>query len=338
MTGPVRSGWSFSADPPEHLLFQPVINNYSTMKKQVLMALLSASVTTASIAQYSNATLNGPWLLMDDPFDPYNGNGIYLTFDGAGSIVDGGLFACSVTGSYTVTVSGAISGVLNCDTSYPFTGQFYSQDSAEVTFTGMFTLIWERVMDLGALEGTLSGTLATQYCDTMENITLEVDQTGTITGASGFIPPVTGHVYSDEGVFVGHFFTGGSNGWRELSIRGFQTGNALTGAVSLEQDNCDGSSVLTWQAATGIADPSLQAMDMTIYPNPASTSIQVQFAEPFQGTTTVNIFDSVGKLVRSVMLQRDDQFIDISSLGNGSYLVQVIAEDRTGTQRLVVQR
>jgi len=52
----------------------------------------------------------------------------------------------------------------------------------------------------------------------------------------------------------------------------------------------------------------------------------------------VNIFDGTERLVKAGNLQRDQHQIDISTLGNGSYLVQVIADDRTGTQRLVVQR
>ena len=87
------------------------------------------------------------------------------------------------------------------------------------------------------------------------------------------------------------------------------------------------------------AEPAdTEGMDLAIFPNPASTTFQLRLGEPIRSTATVNIFDSVGKLASSVTLQRDEQFIDISTLGNGSYLVQVIADDRTGTQRLVVQR
>jgi hypothetical protein len=189
------------------------------------------------------------------------------------------------------------------------------------------------------LEGTLTGTLSTQNCGIQSNVILELNSEGVVIGSDGLIPPVTGRVYSDRGAFVGHVRTGGTNGWQEFSIYGFQTGVTLSGVLDLDQNGCGTTSVdLTWQAGTGIAESAQRAMDLAILPNPASTTIQLQLGEPIRKTTTVNIFDSMGKLALSGSLQRDEQYIDISALGNGSYLVQVISDDRIGMQRLVVQR
>lgn len=308
------------------------------MKKQLLMALVSASVTTASVAQYSNATLDGPWLAYAPPLDPINNPTTYLVFDGVGGIVDVGIFCQGVGGTYVVTSNGAITGTLQCGTTIPLTGQFYSPDSASVDLDGIEAAL-VRMADPSALEGTLTGTLSTQNCGIQSNVVLELNSEGVIIGSTGLIPPVTGRVYSDRGAFVGHLRTGGTNGWQEISIYGFQTGVTLSGVLDLDQDGCGTTSVdLTFQSITGIPETAQRAMDLAIFPNPASTTFQLRLGEPIRSTTTVNIFDSVGKLANSVTLQRDDQFIDISSLGNGSYLVQVIADDRTGTQRLVVQR
>ena len=64
-----------------------------------------------------------------------------------------------------------------------------------------------------------------------------------------------------------------------------------------------------------------QGMALALFPNPASTTIQLSFGDPLQGTGTVNIFDGTGRLVKAVKWQRDQAPIDISTLGNGSYLV-----------------
>lgn len=189
------------------------------------------------------------------------------------------------------------------------------------------------------MEGTLTGVLATQNCGSQGNVTIDVDAAGVVTGAAGLIAPVTGRVYSDRGIFQGHLRTGGTNGWQELSIQGYVNGATLTGVLLLDNQSCGiAYADLIFSSATEVADGIRPTLGLTIFPNPASTAIQLQFERGVRGTTMVNIFDSVGELVRSVTLQREEQFIDISTLSNGSYLVQVIAADRTGTQRLVVQR
>jgi hypothetical protein len=281
--------------------------------------------------------LDGPWLAYAPPLDPINNPTTYLVFDGVGGIVDVGIFCQGGGGTYVVASNGAFTGTLQCGTTIPLTGQFYSQDSASVDLDGIEAAL-VRMADPSYLEGTLTGTLSTQNCGSQSNVILELNSEGVIIGSNGLIPPVTGRVYRDRGAFVGHIRTGGTNGWQEFSIYGFQTGVTLSGVLDLDQNGCGTSSVdLTWQASTGIAGNTQRTMDLSIFPNPASDLVQVSFANPHQGTVVVSLFDNVGKLVRTVNLQHDQHWVDVSGLADGSYVLQVSSAKATGQLRLVIQ-
>ena len=74
------------------------------MKKIVLLIFMFNVAMTTANAQYSNATLNGPWLLYQNPLSPYNDSLVYILFDGNGSITDFGAFG-TFSGSYSVNAS-----------------------------------------------------------------------------------------------------------------------------------------------------------------------------------------------------------------------------------------
>ncbi len=78
----------------------------------LLMLFAMIYLITPSIAQYSDSTLNGQWLLHVVPITTVNAeadtNLFYIGFDGNGQITDWENFGGG-TGTYSVTSSGAIS-------------------------------------------------------------------------------------------------------------------------------------------------------------------------------------------------------------------------------------
>jgi hypothetical protein len=78
------------------------------------------------------------------------------------------------------------------------------------------------------------------------------------------------------------------------------------------------------------------------YPNPARQHLTVQYALPASQTTTLRLYDVLGRRVRTVTQGRregrHEVRLDISNLTSGVYFLRLTAGDATRTQRLTVVR
>lgn len=76
----------------------------------------------------------------------------------------------------------------------------------------------------------------------------------------------------------------------------------------------------------------------TVYPNPASTHIQLQFNKSLTGKTNIVITDAAGKVVLSTVVNILSSVVSISTvkLAAGSYTVKVISNLGTFSRHLVV--
>ena len=192
---------------------------------------MSFVAMTSAYAQYSNATLNGPWLIYQNPLTPYNDSLMYIVFDGNGSITDFGGFG-TFSGNYSVNASGSFTGNLIWDEgSYPLGGQLNSQNTAT-----MGDRVLHRVSNPGTLSGTITGILNSTCGSAF--VSLTVDNQGNIIGATGLTAPVTGKIFTDLGVYLGHIKTGvpvaENSHWNEFSIMGYYADNKLNGKVRLD--------------------------------------------------------------------------------------------------------
>jgi hypothetical protein len=77
-------------------------------------------------------------------------------------------------------------------------------------------------MNLGACQGTWNGTLAGDFTN---SFTIDVDNTGTITGGSGFAAPLSGKLICESGDATGYLTTGESF---PLNRMQFHTGTVVS--------------------------------------------------------------------------------------------------------------
>ncbi len=113
------------------------------------------------------------------------------------------------------------------------------------------------------------------------------------------------------------------------------------GTVGLRQFNAnqritvDGIRVSTiWDVSNqsgGVADNSLA--NVQVYPNPVTTGI-ITIAK--EGSKQVTVFDVTGKKVLTAATQGET--VDVSSLVNGVYIVQITIDNATVTKKLVVSK
>ena len=314
--------------------------------KNILLLLsifcFTAFTHNTLFAQYSNATLNGPWFMDTIPAQIYNDdNTNYLVFDGNGNITDFSGFG-TITGTYSVTTSGVISGALTDGTdTYPFSGQLSSQIFGNIT-----TLMGDnsnfglsKIANLGLLTDSLVGILNTANCG-QRNVTLRLNNQGQIISASGLALPVTGRVYADQAHFEGHIKTGETGAWDEFTILGAFVNDSLIGAMGVDGSSCGvGTTRLKRMGvATSIAPIAAFAPELIVYPNPASDIVTFNINNANTDIVELNIYTVMGLLVRSEILKQNHMQINIGDLCNGVYMVTIKSKDLSENQRLIIQR
>ena len=75
---------------------------------------------------------------------------------------------------------------------------------------------------------------------------------------------------------------------------------------------------------------------LTLYPNPASTSVTLTVTG-FDGETTVEVVDLNGRTIAKYAVRDSKMDIDVSSLAQGAYFVRVTGESRTAVRKLIVR-
>jgi hypothetical protein len=301
-------------------------------------------------AQYSNATLNGPWWLGFYPFHIYNADStLYLVFDGNGNITDWNGFGPGFNGNYSVTTSGAISGTVSWhDGSVSLTAQLVSQNFAIVdSGTLGKNMVFSRITNPGALTDSLVGILYSG-CG-QENVTLRLNGQGQIISSSGLLPPVTGRVYSDSGHFEGHVKTGMTTPWNEFTIIGADVNDSLTGVVGLDSKSCSGTVHLKRMGiVTGIGPMKTARVPESFslaqnFPNPFNPGTTISYQIPAQGHVTLKVFDVLGREIATLV--NKDQIAgyksvtwDASNIPSGLYFYRLQTKDFTQTRKLLLMK
>ena len=78
-------------------------------------------------------------------------------------------------------------------------------------------------------------------------------------------------------------------------------------------------------------------ISFSIYPNPASTIINLDLSELNNSTTTVRMYDITGKTVRIISTTEKTLSMDRGDLRSGIYFVQVIVADKVFTKKIVLE-
>jgi len=225
-------------------------NTFRLFTKNTVCAAIVLLFANTLFAQYSNATLNGPWFVHSVPFVLDDQSFMYWVFDGNGHIVDGSMFA-TISGNYSVSSSGALTGnlIISGVTAGALSGQFVSNNLLTAG-----TMVMERIANPGALTDSLVGTITSGLCGT-RNIVLRLNSQGQIISSNGLTTPVSGRVYTDSGIFLGHLKTGDTTmcitcataneteyggSWDEFSIWGTYSNDSLNGVMSVDGPTSSG--------------------------------------------------------------------------------------------------
>ncbi|HQK97265.1 MAG TPA: T9SS type A sorting domain-containing protein, partial [Bacteroidia bacterium] len=86
----------------------------------------------------------------------------------------------------------------------------------------------------------------------------------------------------------------------------------------------------------------INAMDvLSLFPNPASTSLTINFFTPNQENSTIEIYDMIGKVVSSRVINSQEGFnaqdLDITGLNNGVYFLKMTQSEKSTVKKFVVK-
>ena len=304
------------------------------MKKHLLLfGLLCFFIPTEIFAQYSNASLNGPWLNLS--MNGFN----YIIFDGNGTIIQLGapVDSLSPVGTYSVTAPGAFAATLNLTFgALPDSGQILNDSTFISRSAATGPSLDLAVTNPAALQGTWSGRIYDSSTVITRNIQFTVDANGQITSATG-ITLIAGKIFEARDTFAAYITTTDSVcQYNYIAMGGiYVTGNTLEGFCQLGKQGCSaGGNVYFTRTATGVASITPQT-DFSVYPNPFTSQLEINVTDPAD-KMQVDVFDILGRKMYSQQWGKAQNInLNLGAFTSGIYMLTLTAEGKTITRRII---
>jgi len=153
-----------------------------------------------------------------------------------------------------------------------------------------------------------------------------------------FPDPNTGYVVSDCGMIFKTTDAGQS--WVELNCgtQNYISSLWFTDANTGYAAGMFGTILKTTNGGDVYIDEAkLLLLPFTVFPNPASSAITIDWSNAKPGNYSINIFDVSGKqLMQDYLPDQSSLTIDISRFPKGIYFVRLSSNEGTGVKKIVV--
>ncbi|MCX6271060.1 MAG: T9SS type A sorting domain-containing protein [Bacteroidetes bacterium] len=119
-------------------------------------------------------------------------------------------------------------------------------------------------------------------------------------------------------------------------------GTILSSATSLYHTSVvvsnPGTIETTLCTTVGIPQLSNISKNISIFPNPSSAFINLNINNIYNEEVELNIYTSIGILVRSEILKQDQRQLTVGDLNSGMYILETKVKRRSEKQKLLIQR
>lgn len=88
----------------------------------------------------------------------------------------------------------------------------------------------------------------------------------------------------------------------------------------------------------GIFEQEKNTFSFSIYPNPATNLLTVNVENALTKNITLTIYNSIGAIVKSILIQQSKQQIDVSELSNGFYMVELTSTNGHSAQKFTIEK
>ena len=279
----------------------------------LVLALLVLPATAP--AQYSDASLLGPWTIVTGEVVAGE-SPKYVVFDGLGTIEDFGVHnAPDSAGNYSVDPDGSYDGYLWSDGYVYITGQIYTDSTADMTFDvgfGEVTAPLIRFTDPARCQGTWTGAFVQDCTDTTYNVELTIDANGEIVSATGFAGPVNGRFYYQPYYLLSCYMSTGETepGWNSIlieagSLVGDASGATIAGRFSLDGGSSPYGTFSMERGPLTAVDQPREIVDayfgLRSFPNPFNPVTTIYYELPHAAHAHLSVYDVQGRLVRTLV-------------------------------------
>lgn len=215
-------------------------------------------------------------------------------------------------------------------------------ESSTLSVSGASTYTWTGGSNTSSIVVSPSGT--TNYsvtgasgpgCRTGKNVNVKVNPLPVIIITPSSPTICLGEMASVEasGVFNFTWAPGNSN---SPILMVSPVNNTSYTVVGTDQNNCSNTASveITVQACVGIGSLSSSSKAVSVYPNPSSGIITLQFAS--EEKKQVDIVNSMGSSIYSAEITGDLKKIDLSEFSKGVYFVKIKGSGLSGTYKLIL--
>ena len=321
-------------------------------------ATTQSSVTTAFITT-PMTTVYGPSTYTHAPgwnsfvfTTPYFWDGtsnivVQVSHEGLDSIYNAETYHTATTDD-TVVFKFNVTGALNTGTTSKkrFNTRFTFEYSLPVTWspvTGLFT-DEEGTMPYVATSNALTVYAAPQadttYVATITN-NLDCDSTASVLvtiGEPSALPTAAASQNYTEGETLADLEVTGANIQWYADANGenpLPLTTVLTDTTYYVSQTVTGgceSDLVAVQATMSLATAGFDKANFAYYPNPVSNVLTLKYTK---NISTVSVFNLLGQVISSQMVNATESQIDMSKFAAGAYLIKVTAEDATTTIKIV---
>lgn len=152
----------------------------------------------------------------------------------------------------------------------------------------------------------------------------ELITTNTVSDWTSFCIPISAYTVADSAtITVAAFYNDTTCGMPYGPY-----GNSILYVDNLSFDNL----------ITSVSEQTSENTTFSLYPNPASDFVTINFNRKNDEVYTLNIYNVIGTLVKSETLKQNNQQINIGDLSIGAYMVTFKSKDFAENQKLIIQR
>ena len=132
-------------------------------------------------------------------------------------------------------------------------------------------------------------------------------------------------------------FGDGSTSDEQNPSHTFLTADTFTVTSIAYNASCADTSTITIFVETTVGLRTHSASSPRVYPNPSSGQIFI-FAPEGNSIKGIRIFDTAGRLIKSVLQNSTNVSIDLNDLSNGTYILEIIGADKVYKERVVINK
>jgi hypothetical protein len=120
----------------------------------------------------------------------------------------------------------------------------------------------------------------------------------------------------------------------------YVVGPAFYGQSANRKVTAVGEATTVYTGTTGISEPVLDQLGVSIFPNPASELIAIQIQSLVEADLRVELLDIAGRVLLTSKIQKGSTiaYFDVQTIYEGTYVVRISSHDQSIAKKVVVVR